>query len=234
MQFNLISSLFNLVKGIGVINNRSKDVIPEEEKEVIEPIPDPLLDILTPTVIKKELFSFTPIQNIEENWPLVYQALKAYNLHDTEMVCYVLATIVVETDKFKPIAEQPSKWSTKTGKPPYDFSNYLGKLGNTNLEMASLYRGSGFLQLTGYDNYKYMDAKLNLDGGLIKDGYIAGNEPHIASYILAQFIKDREPKIRNALSKRDFKLARTYVNGKAALHYQKLQEAYEKLEKLLS
>jgi putative chitinase len=41
-------------------------------------------------------------------------------------------------------------------------SVYFGRMGNISKEMASLYIGRGFLQLTGYDNHKAFASDMNL------------------------------------------------------------------------
>lgn len=188
---------------------------------------------MTAEQIKKALFTFTPLADIKQTWEVLYPALQAQQLADREMLTYILATIYVENDKFKPLAERPSKWSTKGGQPPYDFSHYVGKGGNKTIEEASLYRGSGLIQLTLKNNYMYYDSALGLKGRLVREGYVAGNEPLIASKVLAQFIKDREPEIRKAIAERDFKKMRKIVNGPAMLHWEKFKEAFLKLEKSL-
>jgi predicted chitinase len=185
---------------------------------------------LTPAAIQKLVFPYTKLSNIELMLPIVLQALKNRGLQDTVFTSYSIATIAVENDKFYPIAEEVSKWNTD--KDPFD--KYVGKLGNKDLAAASLYRGSGLIQLTGYSNYQHMDNVLKLDGGLVKQGYVAGNEPHIAGVIFVEFLHSRESVIREAIEARDFKKARAAVNGSAALRWEDLQAAYEKIEKLLS
>ena len=180
----------------------------------------------TPEVLKTKLFKFTSLENIKINWPLLLTELEKRDLLDKEMLLYSLATIYVECDIFKPVAEGISKWNTD--KEPFD--KYIGKLGNINLTMAQLYRGSGMIQCTGYVNYKHFDDILNLKGKLIKDGYIYGKEPLISASIFAEYMDERKDGIRTALNIRDFKKARSYVNGNYALHWEKLKTAYEILE----
>lgn len=224
---NLITSFFQ--------KNQPDPVEDETSTGDLEnPMPTPFIQKVTVDIVK-QVFTFTPRKNIEDNLHLILDALKKKNLDDKDMLCYVLATIFVENDKFKATAEQPSKWSTKSKKPPYDFSNYIGKGGNRiGTNDHEKYRGSGFLQLTLFQNYEYYDKKLGLDGGLLEQGYVAGCVPEIAAAILAEYIKDREDKIRYFLKKRDFKEARKLVNGPAALHWEKFKEAYIKFENLLS
>lgn len=210
------------------------------EEESIDKNPFPIdidSDIefkLTPEILKEKLFKYTPLENIKKNLPIVLQAMQNRQILDITMVCYTIATIYVENDLFYPQNEKPSRWSTKNKKKPYDFSNYEGRkdLGNTNPGDGELFKGRGLLQITGRTNYAYYDSKLKLEGLLLINPEMA-NEEHISAVILVEYIKDRETNIREALNKKDFKLARSFINGKSALHWEKLKTAYEELEKLL-
>lgn len=226
----LVSSIFNIAKALILkkpieIDQSEETLAPEVG---VPPVVD-VSDIFEVDKVKKELFPFTPLVNIQENLPLILEALKNRGLGDPEFVCYVLATLVVENDKFKPIAEQPSKYSTKSGKPPFDFSKYENNadLGNNKPGDGALFRGSGFIQLTGRYNYTVMDKKLDLDGGLIESGYEGGNEPHIASAALAQYFKDRETRARKAIAADDYTALRKIVNG-GTIHLEKFKAAYIK------
>lgn len=210
----------------------------EEDEELIVMVTD--VDLKTKVLsdefineLKKQVFSFTYINNIQENWPLVVDALERDELLDKDMVCYTLATIKVECEVFKSIHETPSKYSDGDGVKPYDYKHYIGKGGNTDAIDAEKFSGAGFIQLSLKNNYQDMDEKLQLDGELLDHGWEAAVEPHIASAILSRFIKDREPSIRKAISISDFKKMRQLVNGPAALGLDKFKEAYLKVEELL-
>lgn len=185
--------------------------------------------------IKKQVFPFTPIDNIKNNWSLIVEALDKKDLLDKDMVCYSLATIAVENPGFIPISEKPSKYSDSDGQAPYNFSKYdtMTALGNTpELDGdGEKYKGRGLIQITGFNNYQDMDIKLNLDGGLL-DNPDAANEPHIASFIFAQYMKDRENRIRKAFLTKDLVTLRKVVNG-GTIGLDKFKEAYEKVEKIL-
>jgi hypothetical protein len=187
------------------------------------------------STLKAQVFPYTPISDISNNWPLIVEALEKQGLLNKDMVCYVLATVLVENDKFKPILERPSRYSTKSGKPPYDFSKYDTHpgLGNTKPGDGSFYRGAGFIQLTGRANYTDMDSKLGLDGGLIEHGAVAANQPNIAAAILAQYFKDREARVNPALETRNFVTLRRIVNG-GTMHLGKFQDGFIKVESILS
>jgi putative chitinase len=187
----------------------------------------------TPEKVKTVAFPFTPLKNIQENLPLVLEALDSQGILSDEMVYYVLATISVENDKFLPLSETPSKYSDLDGQAPYDFSKYdkMTGLGNTpELDGdGELYKGRGLLQITGRTNYSDMDKKLKLNGKLLNNPNLAST-PQMSAAILAQYMKDRESKINSALKNKDFITLRKIVNG-GTLHLDKFTEAFLKLEK---
>lgn len=232
---NIFGTLIGLVQQALIKKNTapvdpSEDIIPDIQPPVVEK--KSLLDTFEPEIIKKELFPFTPLNNIKEHWPLVVEALERRDIADPEMLCYVLATIAVENDKFKPLDEKPSKWSTKSGKPPYDFSKYEGRadLGNINPGDGSKFFGRGLIQITGRYNYSVYDKKLKLDGGLLEYPE-AANQPNIAAAILAEYFEDRMDKIRPALATNDYAKLRRIVNG-GTIHLDKFTEAYKKARSL--
>lgn len=236
-MISILGNLFNIAKLL-VAHNAGKvvdnaDTIIHISKSVQPAVTktttDEMLEKFSPQKIKKEVFVYTPIKNIEDNWILILKALNAKGICDADMCTYVLSTIFVENTPFKPSSEIASKYSTSSGEKPYDFSKYVGRMGNTTSEMASRFRGSGLLQLTGYENYKHMDEKLQLDGGLVQSGYIAASEPHISAYVLAQYMYDREGRIRAAIKLDDYRSLRRIVNG-GIMHVAEFTEAYKKFK----
>jgi predicted chitinase len=242
--FDVLISIFNAFKQkpgsaqepvVTEVNNLDNEELPmEENKQII--LKDYLLSDQFIVELKKQIFPFTPMQDIKDHWPLILHALEVKDLLDKEMVCYSLATLAVENDKFKPVLERPSKYSDTDGQAPYNFSKYdkMTGLGNTpQLDGdGELYRGSGFIQLTGKSNYKDMDKKLGLGGGLVEGGAEAANEPHIAAAIFAQYMKDREPRIRKAFSSNDLIALRKIVNG-GTIGLAKFSDSYKKLLEIL-
>jgi hypothetical protein len=213
-------------------NNNNTVVQEEEILTYLKPTID-ISALYTPELVRN-LFKFTHKDDIECNLPLILSALKVRGLDDSPMINYTLATLFVENDKFVPLNERPSKWSTKGGQPPFDFSNYEGRqdLGNVQQGDGAKYRGRGYIQITGRYNYTVYDRKLNLDGGLVANPEFA-NQPNIAAAILAQYLKDRETRIRQGLNCRDFIDLRRVVNGRAALHWEKFRDAFLLLEALV-
>lgn len=93
------------------------------------------------------------------------------------------------------------------------FAMYDHRLGNHATGMGALYKGRGFIQLTGHANYV-------LYGGLahtpeiVKDPNRAG-DPDVAARILAAYLMHNSSRILTALKTNDFPRARAVVNGHA-------------------
>jgi len=68
------------------------------------------------------------------------------------------------------------------------------------------------VQLTGRANYTTFSDKLGIGADLVDDPEKA-NDGTIASQLLALFLKDKEPRIRDALASDDLAAARKLVNG---------------------
>jgi predicted chitinase len=72
------------------------------------------------------------------------------------------------------------------------------------------FKGRGYIQLTGRDNYQRIGGQVGVD--LIASPPSANNAS-VAGLILAQFLKNAESKVRNALAANDLLKARKLVNG---------------------
>lgn len=137
---------------------------------------------------------------IRDNTPLIIKALHEQGIDDPEMVAYALATINAETSGFIPI-------------PEYDDGRaYEGRidLGNIHPGDGRRYKGRGFIQLTGRNNYIYMSQRLGID--LVKHPELA-LKPAVSARIFAVFLANRKDHIREALQAGDLAAARSYVNG---------------------
>ncbi|MBB4866648.1 hypothetical protein HNP46_005555 [Pseudomonas nitritireducens] len=162
------------------------------------------------------LFPATKPSNVRRYLPYVTAALQAAGLTDRPMVLAALGTIRAETEGFVPISEFPSQYNTLPGRSA--FSAYEGRkdLGNTQPGDGPKYRGRGFVQLTGRDNYTTYAQRIDVD--LVGQPDLA-NAPEIAATLLALFLADRATRIRKALpaslsgQPKDFLAARELVNG---------------------
>lgn len=165
----------------------------------------------TVSVVSK-MFPGTPVANIQANLPIVLQALADAGLADKEMVLMALGTIRAETASFRAISEGISKFNTTPGQHAFNKYDNRSALGNKGRPDGASFKGRGFVQLTGRDNYRMHGAAIGLGDQLITNPELA-NRPDIAAKLLASFLKNKEKGIRDALRKGDLKTARKLVNG---------------------
>lgn len=171
-----------------------------------------------------KMFPKTRKSSIEANLPYVLDGLRDQGLPDRSMVLMALATIRAETEGFVPISEGVSRYNTRA-RPfdLYDTGTSIGRnLGNTQAGDGARFKGRGYIQLTGRDNYSRIGQSLNLD---LTGNPDLANDPKDAGLILARFLKNHEAAIRAALAQGDLKTARRKVNG--GIHgFDRFQEAY--------
>lgn len=165
-------------------------------------------------VVKKEVKKEIIPGNIRTYMPAILDALSNLQLNDTDMVMMALGTIRAETAGFDPIDEGISQYNTSpSGTPghhPFDLYDHRTDLGNDNDGDGALYKGRGFVQLTGHDNYQRVGKQIGVD--LLADPDLA-DQSDVAAKILARFLKNREAAIRQALADDNLKEARRLVNG---------------------
>ncbi|MFV0436865.1 MAG: peptidoglycan-binding protein [Desulfopila sp.] len=156
------------------------------------------------------LFPFTKTSNIAKYLPYVTAALSAFGLTSPEMIGVALGTIRAETEGFVPIAELPSHFNTLPGSSPFSAYEYRRSLGNTRSGDGALYRGRGFVQLTGKANYRTFGEMLDIP---LAENPDCGCAPEVAACLLAAFLATKKEKIARALEADDVKRIRKYVNG---------------------
>lgn len=179
----------------------------------IAAIPDAPLAIDGVTVGKvAEMFPGAPIGNIKTHLPRVLEGLVELELDDRNMVLMALATIRAESAGFEPISEGKSRFNTSPDGHPFDLYDSRRDLGNQGPPDGDRYKGRGFIQLTGRDNYVRIGTKIGLGQSLVENPERA-NDPVIAARILAAFLKDKEVRIKEALLADDLRHARRLVNG---------------------
>ncbi len=118
-----------------------------------------------------------PVENVAQNWPLVWTALDMRGVGDRPVEIAAIATIAVETGNFRPIPEYASG------------DQYEGRadLGNTQPGDGRHYKGRGYIQLTGRSNYTAYGNLLGVD--------LVGNpdlalDPMVAARIFAVYFTD--------------------------------------------
>ena len=160
----------------------------------------------------ERMFPAAARAGIARHLPAVLEALAAEGLSDTPMTLMALATIRAETESFRPISEHQSKYNTTPGGHPFDRYDNRADLGNRGAPDGERFRGRGFVQLTGRDNYTRYSRALFGDDRLVENPKLA-NHPDVAARLLARFLKDKERRIRAALAAGDLAAARRLVNG---------------------
>ena len=160
----------------------------------------------------KKMFPATPLSAIQANLPHVLAGLAAEGLTDKPMALMALSTIRAETAGFVPIDEGKSRFNTKNT--PFDLyepgTGPGDRVGNTKPGDGAKFKGRGYVQLTGRDNYTSIGRQLGVD--LVANPAMA-NDPALAGRILARFIKNKEAAVRTALAANDLTKARKLVNG---------------------
>jgi peptidoglycan L-alanyl-D-glutamate endopeptidase CwlK len=159
-----------------------------------------------------ELFPSTPLQPIRRHLPAVLTGLRGAGLVDKPMLLMALATIRAESKGFAPVEEEPSRFNTSPDGKPFDLYDHRRDLGNRGRPDGGRYRGRGFVQLTGRDNYRRYGAALGFGDRLVLEPHRA-TEPGIAGHLLAGFLADRQRPIKQALLEGDLAGARRLVNG---------------------
>lgn len=170
----------------------------------------PALAVPVDTTGVGRLFPATKISNIVRNLPYVTAALAAFDLTGFEMIAVALGTIRAETEGFVPIAELPSQYNTLPGQPPFSKYESSKPLGNTKKGDGTLYRGRGFVQLTGRANYQRYGQLLDLP---LTDTPDSACAPEVAASLLAAFLAVNHASLTRAMALGDLKAARKIVNG---------------------
>lgn len=165
-----------------------------------------ILDRLDSDLVQR-MFPHTRRSHIESNLPFVLDGLRVFGLDEEPIVKAGLATIRAEVETFEPISEYQSKWNTSPGGQPYDRYDFRHDLGNGARGDGAKYKGRGYIQLTGKNNYRQYGGEL-----LLHCPHLA-NDAKIAGLILASFLYDRRDSIRTAMQDGHYRIARRLVNG---------------------
>lgn len=193
-------------------------------------------------------------KNVVKYFPTIEAALNDAGILDLRLKVFAYATIRAESASFRPIPEELCKLnSMRTAdvsaisnsnvkdlvsvsnaiikKYGFDdkFGRYNYRMGNEARGMAENYKGRGFIQLTGKDNYLRMSKALSLPT-LLENPDLA-LEPNVAAKILAAYIKASLSSIEKALNAGNLKKARSLVNGgtHGMDHFQKAYQVGSRL-----
>lgn len=147
---------------------------------------------------------------VADNLPHVLAGLAEFGLTDRPMLLMAIATIAAETASFRPVDEGVSRYNTSPGGHPFDLYDSRRDLGNRGRPDGDRYKGRGYVQLTGRDNYARFGRELGVP---LEEQPELANDPGVAGRILAAFLASREARIRAALAADDLRAARRLVNG---------------------
>jgi len=143
-----------------------------------------------------------PQAAVAQNWPLIFAALEKHGISEVPTQIAAIATVGVETGCFAPIKER--------GGPKYFTKLYEGRadLGNTQEGDGPLFRGRGYIQITGRSNYTEYGREIGVD--------LVGNpdlalDPAIAAHVLALYFRARNIPTLAAAGK--WEGVRRKVNG---------------------
>ncbi|WP_295953777.1 peptidase C1 [Rhodoferax sp.] len=180
--------------------------------------PAPKFEVPLTLELVRQLFPATKPANIARYLPYVAAALDALGLTDWPMVCAALSSIRAETEGFLPLSEFQSQFNTAPGGMPfglYEPGTGPGKrVGNTQPGDGARFKGRGFVQLTGRDNYTRYGKALEIDLGVVQvNNADLANAPEIAALLLARFLADKAEPLRAALAAGNLAAARKLVNG---------------------
>lgn len=178
------------------------------------------------------MFPNTLRANIEKHLPTVADGLVWATIQEKPMILMALATIRAETEGFLPISEGQSRYNTSPGGHPFDLYDRRTDLGNSQVGDGEKYRGRGFVQLTGKDNYRTHGQAIGLGDSLLSNPDQA-NDPTIAARLLASFIKAKERPIKEALLEGDLRTARRLVNG-GSHGLERFMDCYQRGDRLLT
>ena len=145
-----------------------------------------------------------PPANIVANWPTIQGSLMELGM-DSELIdIAALGTIRIECPKFTPMAEEYN------GDPHIYFKKYDNdeNLGNLYPGDGYLYRGRGYIQISGRYNYTLYSKETGFD--LISNPDLA-LQPIPAAKIFARFFKNRDIGVYACME--NWRKVRLLVNG---------------------
>lgn len=168
------------------------------------------LNATVPASVVSGFFDPSARRNVERYLPLVLDALREFGIDTWPQIIVALGTINAESAGFASIPEGQSKYNTAPGGAPFALYDNRSDIGNQGPGDGARFKGRGFVQLTGRDNYKKYGPKVGVD--LIADPD-AALDPKTAARILAAFMKDKDERIQRAWENQDWRDARRAVNG---------------------
>jgi hypothetical protein len=128
------------------------------------------------------------------------------------MVLMALATIRAETETFEPSTSCPRATTARPDGHPFDLYDNRIDLGNRGRPDGARFKGRGFIQLTGRDNYAAV-GRHDRPGRPARAEPELANEPEGAQPWCGLLLAARRQSIKEALLENDLARARRLVNG---------------------
>lgn len=141
-----------------------------------------MIEPTQPETISAALGAYGPLENVAANWPLIQAAIEKQGIDSIPCRIAAIATVAVETGTFTPVKER--------GGPAYFTKQYEGRadLGNTQPGDGALFRGRGYIQITGRANYTNYGHAIGVDLAANPDLAL---DPAIAAHVLALYFRQR-------------------------------------------
>ena len=157
---------------------------------------------LPPEILSAILGPYGPLQNVQNNWPLVETMLDGRGIYSPMCAVAAISTIAVETGTFCPIKER--------GGPAYLTNLYENRkdLGNDQPGDGVKFRGRGYIQVTGRADYAHFGSECEVD--LISNPDLA-LDPSVSAAILALYFEERQ--IGDYADQQNWEMVRRRVNG---------------------
>ena len=157
---------------------------------------------LPPEILSAILGPYGPLQNVQNNWPLVETMLDGRGIYSPLCAVAAISTIAVETGTFCPIKER--------GGPAYLTNLYENRkdLGNDQPGDGVKFRGRGYIQVTGRADYAHFGSECEVD--LISNPDLA-LDPSVSAAILALYFEERQ--IGEYADQQNWEMVRRRVNG---------------------
>lgn len=158
--------------------------------------------------ITQQVCPGSELADLRENLPFIFRAMASAGLTSKNQIVGVIATIYVETTIMKPVPE-----SGGGGR----YEGWCEELGNCQPGDGDLYKGRGYIQLTGRANYERTAKISGID--LVNNPDLA-MEPETAANIFMLYWNGTTSDRRcdEAAEAGDWPTVRLYVNGSSTGH----------------
>lgn len=147
------------------------------------------------------------VANVRTHWPNLVRELQRVGADSVNSLVGAAGTVAVETGSFAPVSEHPS--AANDNFQGYEPGTTRGRsLGNTIAGDGAKFKGRGFVQLTGRNNYADYGRRLGVN--LLGQPELA-NDPQTAARIFALYWSSKG--IHRVADSQNWREVRRLVNG---------------------